>query len=334
MTRFDGLLSASDGLPDYAVDDISIAPTTLEKYAECPHGFFVRRLLGVEPLEQPEDSVTVSAAEIGTLVHDVMDRLVSGTANLPAAGAPWTPEHRRQLEAIVVESMDLFEQQGLSGHPRLWAGERLRIARDIERMLDADDEWRREGAKTVVASEMPFGIKGEPPVSIPVPGGRVLMRGSADKVDVGSDGTVWVTDIKTGSSRTFKPIKTEPFVGGTKLQLPVYAAAARERFGSPGSPVLAGYWFVRRDPGRLDIPVDDDLAAQYGEVIGTLVRSIAAGLFPPKAPDEPDFRWTQCPYCNPDGLGHGEVRERYERKRTDPVLADLVELIDPAAVTP
>ena len=37
----------------------------------------------------------------------------------------------------------------------------------------------------------------------------------------------------------------------------------------------------------------------------------------------------QCEYCNPDGIGHGENRERWERKRLDPELAELVALIEP-----
>ncbi len=56
---------------------------------------------------------------------------------------------------------------------------------------------------------------------------------------------------------------------------------------------------------------------------------IAGGLFPAKAPEQADFSWVQCQYCNPDGIGHGEVREGWERKRGNAVLAELVNLIDP-----
>jgi hypothetical protein len=51
-----------------------------------------------------------------------------------------------------------------------------------------------------------------------------------------------------------------------------------------------------------------------------------------KAPEEPDFSWVQCRYCNPDGLGHSAERERWERKRFDPVLAPLIALIEADAV--
>ena len=66
-------------------------------------------------------------------------------------------------------------------------------------------------------------MKGFPPVAVEVPRGRVLMVGSADKVDQTRDGVLLVTDIKTGSARTFMVLNDDPVAAGTKLQLPVYA---------------------------------------------------------------------------------------------------------------
>ncbi len=40
----------------------------------------------------------------------------------------------------------------------------------------------------------------------------------------------------------------------------------------------------------------------------------------------------QCGYCNPDGLGHGEARTRWERKRADPALKVYVALVEPEAL--
>ncbi len=155
------------------------------------------------------------------------------------------------------------------------------------------------------------------------------MRGSADKVDIDVDGRIYVTDIKTGSRRHFKDISPDdPVVGGTKLQLPAYAYAARSRFGDPSTPVTTGYWFVRREPGRIQLDLNEAVAATYAHAIDVIVRSVAAGLFPPKAPETADFAWVQCPYCNPDGIGHAENRERWERMRHDAVLSELVALVD------
>lgn len=334
FTRFDGNLAGVEGLPDYAAGAKLVSPTALESYASCPHAFFVKRLLGVEPLEQPEDSVSISPMDIGNLVHESFDELVTEFAGaLPGPGEPWSPAHRARLVEIAEGKGKEFEDRGLTGHPTLWEREKQQVITDLISMLDVDDTWRAQTKTAVAASELPFGIDGTAPIEIIIPSGTVLMRGSADKVDVAADGTIYVTDIKTGSKRTFKEItQEEPVVGGTKLQLPVYAYAAREVFGDRATPVVTAYWFVRKDPGRVEITLTPAVEARYAATLDVVVRSISAGLFPAKAPESEDFSWVQCPYCNPDGVGHGEARERWERKRSDPELRELVTLIDSSAI--
>ncbi|WP_134114182.1 PD-(D/E)XK nuclease family protein [Kribbella kalugense] len=335
FTRFDGDLSGVPGLPEFAVQDRIASPTSLESYATCPHAYFVERLLQVEPLEAPEDLLVISPVQIGNLIHNSLDAFVTRLAgSLPAYGEPWTAEQRQLLLAIGAEHAEQFEAEGLTGHPRLWQRERLRILGDLMVLLTDDDRWRDERSAKVVASELRFGFNGEPPVEIPVPSGRVLLRGSADKVDVGSDGTIYVTDVKTGGFSRYEGIESDPVAGGTKLQLPVYAYAARARLGEQSTPVEASYWFVRRGGKRIPVPLTPEVEARYVDTLDVIVSSIAAGHFPPKAPEVPDFLWVQCPYCNPDGLGHSEVRARWDRKRHDPVLDRLVRLIDPTALPP
>ncbi|GAB2647688.1 PD-(D/E)XK nuclease family protein [Kribbella swartbergensis] len=332
FTRFDGDLSGVSGLPEYAVEDRIASPTSLEAYATCPHAYFVQRVLQVEPLEAPEDLLVISPMQIGNLIHNSLDAFVSRLAgSLPAYGEPWTAEQRSLLLAIGADLADQFEAEGLTGHPRLWQRERARILGDLIVLLDDDDRWRAERDASVVASELRFGYDGEPPVEIPVPSGRVLLRGSADKVDLARDGTIYVTDVKTGGFSRYEAIESDPVAGGTKLQLPVYAYAARARLGEPSTPVEASYWFVRKGGKRIPVPLTPEVEARYVETLDIIVSSIAAGYFPPKAPEVPDFLWVQCPYCNPDGIGHSEVRARWDKKRLDPTLERLVRLIDPVA---
>jgi ATP-dependent helicase/nuclease subunit B len=333
FTRFDGNLSGVAGLPDYAREDRVASPTALESYATCPHAYFVERLLHVEPLEAPEDLLVISPLQVGNLIHHSLDAFVTAVSRtLPAHGEPWTDDQRALLAAIGAELADRFEAEGLTGHPRLWQRERLRVLGDLMVLLTDDDRWRAERSASVVASELRFGFDGEPPVEIPIPSGRVLLRGSADKVDLGQDGTIYVTDVKTGGPSRYEAIEADPVAAGTKLQLPVYAYAARARLGDESTPVEASYWFVRRGGRRIPVPLTPVVEARYVDTLDVIVSSIAAGYFPAKAPEVPDFGWVQCPYCNPDGLGHSEVRARWERKRSDPTLDRLVRLIDPGAL--
>jgi hypothetical protein len=138
LTRFDGNLAGVEGLPDFASGDQVISPTTLESYAECPHSFFVERLLGVKSLELPEDIVVIAPSDIGKLVHECMDALVIEHAGrLPGTGQPWTRAQHSRLLEIFAERATRYEGRGLTGYPRLWAPERDRIDGDTARMLAA-----------------------------------------------------------------------------------------------------------------------------------------------------------------------------------------------------
>ena len=337
LTAYDGLVGPLEGLPDYATGSPSISPTALESYASCPFAFFARRLLRVEPLEQPEDVVSISPADIGSLIHAVMDDLVQGVKEeqqLPSHGEPWSHLHRQRLiQHLRARERDYLEQ-GLTGHPRLWQGEQRRIEADLLAMIDDDDRWRHTYRAAIVDSELTFGLKGLPGIELPVARGTISLRGSADKLDERSDGALVVTDIKTGGFSRFTAIEgDDPFVHGTKLQLPVYALAARARHGTASTPVSACYWFVRKGHRRISVELSAELVDRFSSVVSTLTDAITAGLFPAKAPESVDWSWVQCPYCNPDGMGHGGLRDAWERKRTDPLLAHLVALIDPLEAT-
>ncbi|MGH3483479.1 MAG: PD-(D/E)XK nuclease family protein [Nocardioidaceae bacterium] len=330
FTRFDGNLTGVYGLPDPADGVRRASPTALEAYAECPHGYFVQRLLRIEPIEHPEEVLKISALDIGSLIHETMDAFITEQADaLPGFGEPWSPAQRARLREIAVETAIRYERRGATGHQRLWQAERDRILADLDWMLDSDDQWRATRDARVVSSELAFGFDGDP-VGIDIGGRTVMLRGSADKVDEARDGTIIVTDIKTGGSTSYKVLNTDPVAAGTKLQLPAYAHAARQLLH--GEAVEAAYWFVRRGKrDRIPVPLTDEVEVRYARTVGVLARSIAAGLYPAKPPEVPDFAWVQCPYCNPDGIGHGDARGRYERKRHDPALRELVELVDPAA---
>ena len=236
------------------------------------------------------------------------------------------------MHEITTEVMGDFERRGLTGHPRLWDRERERLHLDLEAILDLDDDAHRDRDSKVIASELAFGMRGNPPVQIELSRGAIGMRGSADRVDETRDGTLIVTDFKTGSARGFSDISDDPVAAGKKLQLPLYAHAARNAFGNEN--VEAGYWFIgRRDRGkRVDVRLDANLEHLYREALETLASGIRDGRFIARPPASDDTLWVQCSFSNPDGVGYGHVRGPSERKRTDAVLADLFALLDPSVL--
>jgi RecB family exonuclease len=51
-----------------------LSPTALETYARCPFQFFARHVLGLEPLDRPEEILGPSPAEFGELGHEILNR--------------------------------------------------------------------------------------------------------------------------------------------------------------------------------------------------------------------------------------------------------------------
>ena len=162
----------------------------------------------------------------------------------------------------------------------------------LDWMLDDDNRWRAEQDAAVVASELPFGLKGEPSRwSSPL--GRaahVRFRGAADKVDQRRDGTLLVTDIKTGSAA-----QVQGPVGGRPGRRRREAPAARlrpsrraRRHGDPDTPVEALYWFVRKRPRRASrCRSPTRSTARMPRPCGLLVDRIARGAFPQRRPRTP-----------------------------------------------
>ncbi|MDN5765564.1 MAG: PD-(D/E)XK nuclease family protein [Humibacillus sp.] len=335
FTRFDGNLAGVEGLPNYADGERLVSPTSLEHFAGCPHAWFAKQLLRVEPVESPEEVIEISAMDVGNLVHESFDLLVGEAGEqgeLPGYGESWSAAQRARLQQIGAVQADRYAAEGRTGHARLWPGQRTQVLNVLDWMIDDDNAWRAEFDARVVASELRFGLRGTAPVRLPLTMGTVVFRGSADKLDQRRDGTLLVTDIKTGSSRDFRTLQNDPVAAGSKLQLPVYALAARAAHGSPTTEVEALYWFVRKDRSRIAVALTPEVSETYAATVHLLVSSIARGAFVARAPESADFAWVQCPYCNPDGLGHSAVRERWEALRHDPALAAYTALVEPDAL--
>lgn len=343
LTRFDGNLADGDlrgaALPDPADRDEVVSATRLEKWAECPHAYFVRHVLGVDAVEDPDAEYRINPLTRGHLVHHSLKRWIdelSESGAVAAPGAPWPAEARWRLLAIGAEECDRFEARGLTGRPLYWNRDRQRLLEDLETFVGFDDRRRAEAGSTPMAAELGFGQPGSDreAVTVGIGGGRaVRLRGSIDRVDATGEEGLVVIDYKTGSDRSYKDLSPhDPSLGGRRLQLVLYAEAVRAMHARTGAPVRADYWFVSAKGGfrARGYDVTDEVRGRVLETVGSVADGIAAGLYPPR-PEPPQWRpFVPCRFCDPDGLGTRDQWNDWTRKLADPDIRPYLAVAEPA----
>ena len=206
----------------------------------------------------------------------------------------------------------------------LWALHREEIESDVVQFLIADSIIRVKQGVVPESVEFPFGFDDAPPVEITVPSGAtVKFRGRADRIDRRPDGTRVVLDYKTGARPTAPDgCADDPVWGGARLQLPLYAEAARQRLGVDS--VESAYWYVseRGGFGRDEVVLNETTANRFRTVVGQIVDGIDHGIFP-AVPGEPNwFRGTEtnCAYCDFDDLCPAQRGAHADAKASAPEL--------------
>ena len=342
LTRFDGNLPAGDlrgtALAQPAGGRETTSASRLEMWAGCPHAYFMRHVLRVEAIDDPDNEHRISPLERGSLVHRILEGWLAeaiAEGAVPEPGARWPESWRTHLLAVGEQECDRLAARGLVGRRLYWAHDRRQILADLVRFLDFDDEQRARYRSQPAAVELGFGMphSASGPVSVEIGNGRsVSVRGSIDRVDATRQGGLLVVDYKTGSARAYDKLGSEdPTLGGHRLQLVLYDLAARSLLGIADTAHGHGaYWFVSTKGQFSDVGYATNAARRpVLEAVNAIVDGIGDGLFP-LHPDEPVWRpWVPCGYCDHDGMGTRDQWRDFQRKRDDPALARYLDLVDP-----
>jgi len=311
FTEYDGAVTSPDaveaaaalcGFKHAAEGELAVAPTTLEEYARCPFAFFMSHVLGVEPLEEPEETLLLSPLERGSLYHEVLERFMRTAASSELL--PLTADARETLfdvAARVVRS-GRWSVSGTAGAEEL----ALRnLVRDLSLWLV--EEVLENSPYVPSYFEARFGgrprpgddenLSSEEGVPFEAAGGvRVRFSGRIDRIDLTADETrARVIDYKTGRPQ---PRAKKLLDAGRRLQLPVYLMAAARLLDEarPGATVdSAQYLYLGRGGtartvltrGEVEDAMDD-----LRKAVALIVRGIESGMFfhPPGDPG--------CSYCD------------------------------------
>ncbi|PXW31268.1 UNVERIFIED_CONTAM: RecB family exonuclease [Williamsia faeni] len=272
FTRYNGNVSAVSDLVRFF--DRPVSPSRLEDWVASPYRFFVRTLLGVDALHDPDDEAQLDPLTRGNLIHATLEKYIKAVIDGRAA----TLDRLLGIADDVLESARIDAPGWL---PQLWAKDSDIIRRDLVDWHEHDTR-DRDGGWTPLGVERKFG--GHPDlVQIDLGNAAIGFTGSIDRIDTHRDGRVRVTDYKTGLIDDYKGLsESEPTDGGTKFQLPVYGLFA----ATLGQQVSARYWFAtsRGDFDSVEYNVTDAVIEILRTDLELVHRAVAAGYFPPRPP--------------------------------------------------
>ena len=274
----------------------------LEELARCPYRYFLRRVVHLDPPEEPEEALALSPAELGEIAHDILRRLGRDAA----AGKGWG-----DVPAAARSSVARFARENPIGLPGLFRIRCRGVERDVARLVAW--ERKREAAFPgwrVDRVEEAFSL----PAASPLP----ALRGRVDRIDRGPAGEARVIDYKYRDPVRGE-IPTDWIRHGLSHQVPVYLAFAGSLSPSP-SAVSAAFYFLRNEFGVEEAPGWNEIRGEWAAALAAWLSLADAGAFPPL----PHHRFTSAGrtsprYCDSCPFrDHCRVSPVYDGSEIDP----------------
>jgi ATP-dependent helicase/nuclease subunit B len=256
----------------------------LESYGTCPFEFFVAYGLELEPCIEAEDGFDVRM--LGSMLHKVLEEHYSGS-----------PSALRQAQDDASLRVNETARKVFAAAPEeygfrptaLWTQQQAELTRVLEKTVDALNKASQ--GFTPHTMEARFGM-GQPSLVLKTEIGDIRLHGYIDRLDAAPDGTLRVIDYKSGSAA----ISASHLKDGRRLQLPIYALAARDALGL-GDVSSGFYWHIQKAEAsslkleKFEGGMNGAFQAAIAHVTNH-VANIRAGHFEPKPPEE------GCPsYC-------------------------------------
>ena len=318
FTEFDGYVPEAGPALDPCAPGTVSAVTELEKAAECPFRFFLKRGLGLRPVavRARDRDVWLDPLTRGSQLHDVYAvflRRVRDEQRRPTLkDADWLVEYAQDRLAQLHEEMP-------APTPEIRARESTDFLDDVQLFVEAEVDDR---STTAVGLEVSFGrpLDGEAeplaraaPVAISLGDGMTLsIAGRIDRIHEVGAATFEVLDYKTGGY--WRNDWTGVFARGRRLQHALYGLAAREllkaRYKKPT--VRGGIYYFSSHKGRGErVRIEAPALASVGAVLADLRAVITSGHFT-RTTDEGD-----CRYCDYIAACGGNVNTQAATKLAD-----------------
>lgn len=228
---FDGYLAGQAAWADWFGPAHTWSASRLESYLTCPFMFLINAVLKLEPRQAPAEGL--DARQLGNLYHRLFELLYQRVAD---------PGDTAQLLALLpaVAAEVLAEAPHTEGFRATawWSQTRQEIEAHVRESLLALAEIGPE-FKPVAFEQRFFQEKA---LEITVGGDSFRLHGLIDRVDRNAAGQIRLIDYKTAGPSAYSK---KALQSGQKLQLALYALAARQALGL-GEPVEGFYWHIQQ----------------------------------------------------------------------------------------
>lgn len=306
LTEFDGhVLEAGPCLDPCAPPNV-YSVTELEKAAECPFRFFLKRGLGVRPADERErdKDVWLDPLTRGSELHAVYAALLRRTRD---ENRRPDKEDRSWLLPLAQARLTQLQEEMPAATVEILARETQDFLADVELFLEAEiDETQTKAVGLEVSFGRPLDDDEDPlaraePVEIALGAGLTMrIAGRIDRINEVGAATFEVLDYKTGGF--WRDKWKGVFVGGSRLQHALYGLAAVEllktRYKKPR--VTGGVYYFSSHKGRQErVRIPAPTQASIVAVLSDLRDVILTGQFT-RTPDESNCRF--CDYvaaCGP-----------------------------------
>lgn len=224
-------------------ENMKISPSRIETFEKCPFLYFCRYGLYAKPRRQ----AGLDAPEIGTVIHFVLEKLLSNTNEKSLCEIP-----DDELDKMVEELLDEFALGflgGLDDKPERFRHLFSNLKETVMCLVrHLAEEFSQSGFKPA-DFELSISEGGDvAPYKISLPdGGKLIVGGKVDRVDTfdcGGKTYLRVVDYKTGS----KTFNLNDLLYGLNLQMFIYLFTlcdnASKRYSDSGEVFPAGVLYV------------------------------------------------------------------------------------------
>ena len=322
FTEFDGHVPAAGQILDPCADGNAFSVTELEKAATCPYQFFLKRGLGLRPVDDGERDrdVWLDPLTRGSELHDLYAALHRRCR--AAKRRPHLEQDGAWLTTQAKEALARLNREMPPATTEILERESRDFLADVELFLEAESE--ATGAEPI-AFEVSFGrplgeneeeLARAEPVEVDLGNGLTFrIAGRIDRIDKVGEAEFQVLDYKTGGF--WRDDWKGTFNGGRRLQHALYGLAAvellRARYKKP-KVTAAQYYFSSHKGRRERVRIAAPSLAQTAAVLGDLRELIVSGAFVHAADDR------ACKWCDYEAACGGGIHEQAEGKRADAKL--------------